>query len=79
MSNAPSLFQPITQKTLGFSGIIQNLAGDAKLIARLQELGFQCGEEALFQGVAPFGDPVLLAVRGARLALRRREAACILV
>ncbi|HSO73968.1 MAG TPA: FeoA family protein [Blastocatellia bacterium] len=46
---------------------------------RLLDLGLTPGEElAVIQSV-PFGDPLVVLVRGMRLALRRREAAWIRV
>ena len=46
---------------------------------RLLDLGLTPGEElAVIQSV-PFGDPLVVMVRGMRLALRRREAAWIRV
>lgn len=37
------------------------------------------GTELVIDRIAPLGDPITLRVRGTELALRRREAACIIV
>jgi ferrous iron transport protein A len=46
---------------------------------RLLDLGFTPGEEVSVTHHAPLGDPLVIRVRGALLALRKREAAWILV
>lgn len=57
--------------------MIANLSGDAVLVARLRELGFIAGAEVKVLGRAPFGDPILVEVRGATVALRKAEARCV--
>ncbi len=69
----------IIQKSAGFSGPIVGLKGQARLVARLQELGFIQGEIVTLKGTAPMGDPFIVQIRGTTLALRRQEAECILV
>lgn len=46
---------------------------------RLLDLGLTPGEELAVVQSVPFGDPLVVLVRGMRLALRRREAAWIRV
>jgi len=46
---------------------------------RLLDLGITPGEELAVVQSVPFGDPLVVIVRGMRLALRRREAAWIRV
>jgi Fe2+ transport system protein FeoA len=46
---------------------------------RLLDLGLTPGEELAVVQAVPFGDPLVVLVRGMRLALRRREAAWIRV
>ncbi|MCS6884326.1 MAG: ferrous iron transport protein A [Acidobacteriota bacterium] len=41
---------------------------------RLLELGLTPGTEVCVVQEVPFGDPLIVQVRGARLALRKREA-----
>jgi len=47
------------------------------MVSRLMELGFTCGERLKVVGIAPFGGPIILEIRGAIIVLRRREAKCI--
>jgi ferrous iron transport protein A len=44
---------------------------------RLLDLGITPGEELAVVQSVPLGDPLVVMVRGTRLALRRREAAWI--
>jgi len=62
---------PETTKT------IANLAGDPVLVARLRELGFIVGADVKVVGRAPFGEPVLVEIRGSTVALRKAEARCV--
>lgn len=52
---------------------------DEDLKRRLQSYGVVPGTELVIDRIAPLGDPITLRVRGTELALRRREAACIIV
>ncbi len=63
----------------GEGGIILSLAADPLSRRRLWELGFVPGNEirALFR--APSGDPTAYAVCGTVIALRRADAAKILL
>jgi ferrous iron transport protein A len=58
-------------------GLIVSLAGDAIVVSRLRELGFIRGERVRIAGRAPFGEPILVEIRGATVALRKSEAACV--
>ncbi len=46
---------------------------------RLLEMGFVPGTEVLVVRSAPLGDPIEYAVMGGRVAMRRTDAAAILV
>ncbi|MFZ4763637.1 MAG: FeoA family protein [Roseimicrobium sp.] len=64
----------------GDTGIIQAIpAGHDEHITRLRELGLVPGTKVRLVRRAPFGDPIEVAVRGSRLAMRRTEARHILV
>lgn len=63
----------------GERGRIVELAGEPGLTVRLMEMGLLVGEPVEMIGVAPFGDPVAVLIRGARIALRRRDAAFVRV
>jgi len=58
---------------------IERLEGPREDCERLLDLGFTPGEEIIVTHAAPLGDPLVIRVRGALLALRRREAAWIFV
>ena len=58
---------------------IGDLDGPHEDCKRLIDLGFTPGEEVMVTHTAPFGDPIVVRVRGALLALRKREAAWIIV
>ncbi len=44
---------------------------------RLMELGMIPGARVLFLGTPPTGDPMILWLPGYKLAIKRRDAACI--
>ena len=64
---------------LNHSFRVDSLDGPPQDCDRLLDLGFTPGEEVLVTYTAPFGDPIVVRVRGALLALRKREAAWIRV
>lgn len=67
----------LVEAPVKFEGTISNLVGEDLLVSRLQELGFIRGEQVKIRGRAPFGEPLLVEVRGTTIALRKREAQCI--
>lgn len=58
---------------------IAELDGPHEDCRRLVDLGFTPGEEVAVTHAAPLGDPLVIRVRGAQLALRKREASWIWV
>jgi len=58
---------------------IDHLDGPKQDCDRLLDLGFTPGEVIAVTHYAPLGDPLVVRVRGALLALRKREAAWIRV
>ena len=58
---------------------IERLEGPREDCDRLLDLGFTPGEEVAITHYAPLGDPLVIRVRGALLALRKREAAWIVI
>ena len=71
--------RPLTSVALNKRVRIERLHGPDQDCARLLDLGFTPGEEISVTQFAPLGDPLVVRVRGALLALRKREAAWILV
>lgn len=59
------------------SVVIERIDGDRPYRRRLMELGFLPGVSVQVLGIAPFGDPLDLEIRGCRFSLRKAEAACI--
>jgi ferrous iron transport protein A len=59
--------------------VIDRLEGPTDDCRRLLDLGFTPGEEVVVTQTSPLGDPIVIRIRGALLALRKREAAWIWV
>ena len=79
IDRADPIVRPLTAITLNKTVRIGRLEGPHQDCARLLDLGFTPGEEISVTQCAPLGDPIVVRVRGALLALRKREAAWILV
>lgn len=60
-------------------GTVVRVEGDDAIAHRLIDLGFWPGTEVELVRRAPFGDPIQLALRGFRLALRKSEARRVVV
>lgn len=58
---------------------ILRLEGPEQDCRRLLDLGLTPGQVVSVVQATPLGDPLIVAIRGTRLALRRREAAWIWV
>ena len=58
---------------------IERLDGPVQDCNRLLDLGVTPGEDVVVTHTAPLGDPLVIRIRGASLALRKREAAWIWV
>jgi len=58
---------------------VESLAGPEDACYRLLELGFTPGTEVKVAQAAPLGEPLVVVLRGTRLALRKDEAAWIIV
>lgn len=71
--------RPLTAAPLNKVVRIECLDGPRQDCDRLLDLGLTPGEEITVTQWAPLGDPLVVRVRGALLALRRREAAWIRV
>jgi len=69
----------LSELNVGEAGTIVKLAANGGFRQRLLEMGFVRGERIEVKRVAPLGDPVEYSIKDYHLALRRREAECILV
>src|SRR5262249_48138877 len=58
---------------------VESLTGPEDACYRLLELGFTPGTEVKVAQAAPLGEPLVVVLRGTRLALRKDEAAWIIV
>jgi len=58
---------------------ISGITEDSTVSRRLAALGFRAGAHVRVIGKAPFGDPIVVALEHGRVALRKNEAALILV
>jgi ferrous iron transport protein A len=76
--DAPS-GRPLSTVPLNRPVRIERLEGPKQDCDRLLDLGFTPGEVVAVTHLAPLGDPLVVRVRGALLALRKREAAWIFV
>ncbi|MGI6082287.1 MAG: FeoA family protein [Limnochordia bacterium] len=63
----------------GERGTIASIACRGPLKRKLMDMGLTPGTQVCFEGSAPLGDPIIVNTRGYRLALRRREAAEVLM
>ncbi|MCB9546173.1 MAG: ferrous iron transport protein A [Myxococcales bacterium] len=57
--------------------VICAVDGERTFRRRLMEFGFVPGAEVTLRTTSPVGDPLDVVLRGARVSLRRREAASI--
>ncbi len=60
-------------------GEIHTIHGTDGISRRLAELGFTPGQTVEVLRFAPLGDPMQIRIRGYQLALRRQEAARVLL
>jgi ferrous iron transport protein A len=78
-SVATASVKRLSEVPLNRSCRIERLEGPRQDCDRLLDLGFTPGEDVIVTHAAPLGDPLVIRVRGTLLALRKREAAWILV
>lgn len=58
----------------GQKGTIKNIVGDKNLSKRLYALGFIEGTEIILKTSAPLGDPLVVSIRGFKIAIRKNDA-----
>ena len=63
----------------GESGWIETIEGGGGVMQRLMDMAMLPGAAVEVLRLAPFGDPILLKLGSARLSLRRKDAACVVV
>lgn len=70
---------PLDRLQRGRSGRIQQITAEADMRRRLMDMGFVQGTEITNVYTAPSGEPAAYLVRGSVIALRRSDAACVVV
>ncbi|HHV79159.1 MAG TPA: ferrous iron transport protein A [Firmicutes bacterium] len=63
----------------GERGRIVSLRAPGPVLRRLLEMGVLPGTEIAVKGVAPLGDPMVIAVKGYRLSIRKYDGSGVLV
>lgn len=69
----------LTDLKLGQKVYVSGIQGDEKFAKRLLALGCTEGCEIEVIRRAPLGDPIILALRGSHMAIRKQDAKNILV
>lgn len=62
----------------GETGIIDRYT-DPDVELKMLDMGCTPGEPVIIRSLAPLGDPMLIAIEGYQLAIRRTEAAFIII
>ena len=70
---------PLSALALGEWAYISRVGGKADMARRLEELGMIPGTRIGCELVSPAGDPAAYRVRGALIALRRKDAEMVSV
>ncbi len=69
----------LSELKVGEYGKIISVAGAGDFRVRLLDMGFTPEAEVQLKRKAPFGDPVIVSIRGYELALRRSDADNIII
>ncbi len=75
----PGPLQSVADLKRGQKAVIVTLRREGAVSRRLADMGLGRGAMIEVEGTAPMGDPIRVKIRRDRLALRRKEAASILV
>ncbi|MEB3300155.1 MAG: FeoA family protein [Candidatus Sericytochromatia bacterium] len=59
--------------------VLAGLQGQEARVRHLMDLGFTAGAKVRLLARAPFGGPVVVEVRGARIAIRLADASCLMI
>jgi len=70
---------PLTELGVGRRGRIVRITGSGPIRHRLMEMGVTRGANVFVERVAPLGDPIEVTIKGYYLAIRKNEAAQIIV
>lgn len=64
---------PFSLVQRGMRARVAVVSGDSTVLRRLIDMGLTVGTDFEVVRVAPFGDPIEIALRGYRLCVRRKE------
>lgn len=73
------MYVSLSELRVGDAARVAGYADDSPYAAQLMRLGLIPGTGLEVRRVAPLGDPIEIRFRGFSLALRPREAACLLL
>jgi Fe2+ transport system protein FeoA len=76
---AAETIKPLSEMAVGERGVIASIEVDGALRRRLLDMGLVVGTPVSVRRLAPLGDPMEVCLKGYRLALRKTEAAHIMV
>ncbi len=76
---AAETIKPLSDLVVGERGVIASIEVDGALRRRLLDMGLVVGTPVSVRRLAPLGDPMEVCLKGYRLALRKAEAAHIMV
>jgi ferrous iron transport protein A len=76
---AAKTIRPLSELAIGEGGIIDSIEVDGSLRRRLLDMGLVVGTPVRVRRIAPLGDPMEICLKGYHLALRKAEAAHIMV
>ena len=68
----------LTQISRGSKYVISDIAGNSEYASKLEKLGFTKGTP-LEKGLSNINDPLVIKIRGSRIALRKNEAKIVKV
>ncbi len=71
--------RPLSTLQVGERARVVRLCAGESMRRRLLDLGLVCGTEVRCLQRSPAGDPTAYLIRGAVIALRRRDSACVMV
>ncbi len=74
-----STINKLSDLPVGIKGKVTRIDAKGHVKKRILEMGLTTGSEVEVKGIAPFGDPMNLLVKGYHLSLRKKEADLVLV
>jgi Fe2+ transport system protein FeoA len=69
----------LSELPVGMRGKVTRIDAKGHVKKRILEMGLTTGSEVQVTGIAPFGDPMNLLVKGYHLSLRKKEAELVLI